>query len=75
MNVWVKDEGVGFVKGEWEDLYGKFYRGREASAANPTGAGLSLYWCKKIIQAHGGRIWAHSMGRGQGAEFGFELPS
>lgn len=38
------------------------------------GAGLSLYISKKIIEAHGGDIWAKNNEDGRGATFGFSLP-
>ena len=38
------------------------------------GAGLSLYISKKIIEAHGGEIWAENNEDGKGATFGFSLP-
>ena len=38
------------------------------------GAGLSLYISKKIIEAHGGKIWAKNNDDGTGATFGFSLP-
>lgn len=38
------------------------------------GAGLSLYISKKIIEAHGGQIWAKNNDDGKGATFGFSLP-
>ena len=38
------------------------------------GAGLSLYISKKIIESHGGDIWAKNNEDGRGATFGFSLP-
>jgi two-component system NarL family sensor kinase len=37
------------------------------------GAGLGLYICKIIVEAHGGQIWARNRLKG-GSVFSFSLP-
>ncbi len=39
------------------------------------GEGLSLVVCRGIVEAHGGRIWAESIGPGLGTLFTFTVPS
>jgi two-component system sensor histidine kinase KdpD len=51
----VADSGTGFVPGEENLVWEKFYRGRNAGAR---GAGLGLAICHAIVQAHGGKIEA-----------------
>ena len=40
----------------------------------PWDPGLGLSICKGIVEAHGGRIWADSVGSGMGARFTFSIP-
>jgi two-component system CheB/CheR fusion protein len=73
VQVEVRDYGIGIDDGEIELLLEPFYRsepGRQAS----TGMGLGLAACKRIVEAHSGRIWGASR-RGEGASFWFKLPS
>ena len=64
--------GPGGPGGEaWEDFFERFFQ--EKTRYEGVGVGLSI--CKAIMEAHGGRIWAESAGRGQGATFVLVLPS
>jgi signal transduction histidine kinase len=66
----VSDRGLGLSEEELERSFEKFSRGRHAAV---TGTGLGLYICRKIIDAHGGRIWA-TRRAGGGATISFALP-
>ncbi len=70
----VTDEGIGFEKQDEVNFYQKFYRGNNVKSAAVSGTGLGLYVCRKFIEAHNGRVWAHSDGLGKGSEFGFWIP-
>jgi signal transduction histidine kinase len=66
----VSDRGLGMGDDEFERSFEKFSRGRNAGVS---GTGLGLYISRKIIDAHGGRIWA-SHREGGGATVAFTLP-
>lgn len=70
----VKDHGFGFDKVDEANFFQKFYRGNNVKGTNVNGTGLGLYVCRKFIEAHNGRIEAHSPGLGKGSEFSFALP-
>jgi signal transduction histidine kinase len=57
VEVAVTDRGAGIAAEELSRVFDKFVRGR---ATDTRGTGLGLYICKRIITAHGGRIWATS---------------
>ena len=65
----VKDTGEGISDKILSKLFTKF-----ATSDSATGTGLGLYICKKIIEAHGGRIWGVNNLDGKGALFKFTLP-
>jgi len=70
----VRDHGLGLPPEALQHLFEKFYRVDNSDRRQIKGTGLGLAISKKIIEAHGGRIWAESEGAGQGARFAFTLP-
>ncbi|MBI4120654.1 MAG: hypothetical protein HY457_00140 [Parcubacteria group bacterium] len=70
----VADTGVGVDKEDAEKLFQKFSRADGAFKVNASGTGLGLYIAKQIVDAHHGRIWVESEGKGKGSTFYIELP-
>jgi len=66
----VEDNGVGFPVSEASRLFEPFQR---LHAVEKPGSGVGLAICRRIVQRHGGRIWASSE-EGRGANFSFWLP-
>jgi signal transduction histidine kinase len=69
----VKDNGMGIALREQEQIFQRFQRVGDPLAQTTPGAGLGLYICKAIVEAHGGRMWVESTLR-QGSTFFFSLP-
>jgi two-component system, OmpR family, sensor histidine kinase VicK len=73
IKVWVKDKGVGIDSDEIGQIFEKYRQVSSGRNSGHKGTGLGLVICKKIVEAHGGRIWAESQ-QGKGAGFFFSLP-
>lgn len=73
LEVTVRDTGVGIPPEDLPRIFEEFYRGK---GVEMKGAGLGLAIAKKIVEAHGGRIWAESPDpkTGKGSVFTFTLP-
>ncbi|MGO9056153.1 MAG: sensor histidine kinase [Candidatus Binataceae bacterium] len=73
LRIEVSDQGSGIPKGEWGKLFQPFQR----TSVKPTGgeksSGLGLSIARKMVEAHGGRIWFESE-VGKGSTFFVSLP-
>jgi PAS domain S-box-containing protein len=67
----VSDNGQGFEQKYAEQIFHPFQRLKNKEQS---GTGLGLAICKRIIEAHGGRIWAVGE-QSKGATFSFTLPA
>ncbi|MBU2549698.1 MAG: CBS domain-containing protein [Proteobacteria bacterium] len=67
----VSDQGIGFDPDQAERIFSIFQRLHTRDHYPGTGIGLSI--CKRIVERHGGKIWAESKS-GAGAIFHFTIP-
>ncbi len=69
----VEDSGDGLDTAEIDRLFEPFYRGSRSREKQIKGFGLGLALVRRIVEAHGGRVWAENRKEG-GARFIMELP-
>lgn len=67
----VADNGLGVPASQLERVFGIFQRLHGDGVYEGSGIGLAV--CRKIVERHGGRIWAESV-EGEGSAFRFILP-
>jgi PAS domain S-box-containing protein len=74
LTVGINDQGIGISLKDQSQLFKPFHQVGEAKQGVSTGAGLGLLVCRRLVEAHGGRIWVESKPR-QGSTFSFTLPT
>ena len=66
----VRDNGVGVDPDQAGRIFGIFFA---RASSRVDGAGIGLAVCRRIVEAHGGRIWVEAADGG-GSAFRFTLP-
>lgn len=79
--IYFQDNGIGIPSEELERIFDTFYQLEDLKFHHSSrfeflggGAGLGLALCRRIVEAHRGRIWVESAGDGQGSTFFISLP-
>jgi signal transduction histidine kinase/ActR/RegA family two-component response regulator len=70
----VKDTGAGMEPAFLPYVFDRFRQADSTISRTHGGLGLGLSIAKQLVEAHGGRITAHSAGTGLGSTFTVQLP-
>ena len=70
----VSDTGIGLKRDNLETVFEPFEQVKNSAGRIHQGTGLGLSLTKKLVELHGGRIWAVSEGEGKGSTFNFLIP-
>jgi signal transduction histidine kinase len=73
VRVTVADTGVGIAPEYHQEIFGEYFQIPESGAPEEAGMGLGLAIAKRLVQAHGGKIWVESEPN-CGCKFSFLLP-
>jgi signal transduction histidine kinase len=71
---WVKDSGVGIPPDEFDRIFDTYRQLSAGQKSSYSGTGLGLAICKKVVEAHDGRIWVESEPE-KGSTFFVSLPA
>lgn len=71
IRIMITDTGVGIAKANLEKVFDNFYK---TEGAGSESLGLDLAIARRIVETHGGKIWAESKGLDKGTTIIMELP-
>jgi len=76
LRISIKDTGPGLEPEYHDRVFDKFEQVNMKKAGITVGmSGVGLTFCKMAVNAHGGRIWVESEGKGKGCIFNVEIPA
>ncbi len=74
IDVAIQDTGIGIKREDLERIFAPFEQGDNSSTRRYQGTGLGLSLARKLVELHGGKVWAASEGQGKGSKFTFVIP-
>lgn len=69
----VSDTGPGIPEADLPHIFERFYQGKTQEGRVYVGSGIGLALAKRVVEAHGGKIWAESI-LGTGTALHFTIP-
>jgi len=72
--VQVKDDGVGIAREDLDRIFGLFQQERRSAGSAPAGLGIGLAVVRRLVELHGGAVYASSRGTDLGSTFHVQLP-
>jgi signal transduction histidine kinase len=74
VEICVADTGIGLAPENLARVFDTFYQVKPLEEGKTPGTGLGLALVKRMVELHGGKVWAESDGPGKGSRFSFWLP-
>ena len=74
VEITVSDTGIGLAEDDLERIFQPFEQGDNSAGRKYQGTGLGLSLTRRLVELHGGRIWAWQRAEGPGAVFSFTIP-
>ena len=74
ISISLQDTGVGISPKDLERIFEPFEQVENSLSRLFQGTGLGLSLTRKMVELHGGKIWAESEGKGKGSKFIFVIP-
>jgi signal transduction histidine kinase len=74
IHISVHDTGTGIKGEDLQRIFDPFEQANNSAIRKEQGTGLGLSLTKKLVELHGGKIWAESEGEGRGSKFSFTIP-
>jgi signal transduction histidine kinase len=74
ISISLQDTGVGISPKDLERIFEPFEQADNSPSRPFQGTGLGLSLARKMVELHGGKIWAESEGKGTGSKFTFIMP-
>jgi signal transduction histidine kinase len=74
LEISVRDTGIGIRAENLKRIFDPFEQIENSASRRYNGTGLGLPLTRRLVELHGGKVWAESEGEGKGSTFRFTLP-